>query len=146
MEVFVKMEGKRLGSTESDTLMLGRFSMVCRDAHTNKARRVPPLIIESEEEKMLWQIGQEHKESRTEFNQASLDKKPPTEEEATELHRFMLEVKGKEEYKGEKIVEIDDTTIQNVAIMFPQERNLHGKVFGGYLMRMVSYFGLRPFY
>jgi acyl-coenzyme A thioesterase 9 len=138
MEVFVKMEGRRLGSTESDTLMLGRFSMVCRDAHTNKARRVPPLIIETPEEKALWQIGQEHKESRMQFNQQALDKKPPTEREARNLHQFMLDVKGKDEYLGEKVVKVADTEIDNVAIMFPQERNLHGKVFGGFLMRMVG--------
>lgn len=141
MEVFVKMEGKRFGEKDVDTLMLGRFSMVCRDAHTNKARKVPPLIVETEEEKMLWKLGQEHKESRTVFNQAALDKKPPTEKEAADLHAFMLSVRGKEEIGGEKIVSISDTQIEKVELMFPQERNLHGKVFGGFLMRMVSNIG-----
>jgi hypothetical protein len=38
-------------------LMLGRFAMVCRDSTTNKSRRVPPLIVETEEEKKLWEIS-----------------------------------------------------------------------------------------
>lgn len=38
--------------------MLGRFIMVCRDARTHKARKVPGLVVESEEEVALWKIGQ----------------------------------------------------------------------------------------
>jgi acyl-coenzyme A thioesterase 9 len=66
MEVVVKMQGARAGaaptgsSSEEDweTLMLGRFAMVCRNAKTLKARKVPPLLVESEEEKMLWDLGE----------------------------------------------------------------------------------------
>jgi acyl-coenzyme A thioesterase 9 len=67
MEVVVKMQGSRSpseGGSEAeggeklwDTLMLGRFAMVCRDSTTNKSRRVPPLIVETEEEKKLWEIS-----------------------------------------------------------------------------------------
>lgn len=73
MEVVVKMQGSRsdlpAGSSTSsstsssseeewETLMLGRFAMVCRDAKTLKARKVPQLLVESEEEKMLWSLGE----------------------------------------------------------------------------------------
>jgi acyl-coenzyme A thioesterase 9 len=61
MEVVVKMQGTRSGSGAEDeweTLMLGRFAMVCRDVNTLKARKVPPLLVESEEEKMLWELGE----------------------------------------------------------------------------------------
>lgn len=105
------MEGKRIGAKNSETLMLGRFSMVCRDAHTNKARKVPPLIIDTPEEKILWDIGKDHKESRSLFNQEALDKKPPTAEEAAELHDLFLETRGKHEYQGEQIVKMADTEV-----------------------------------
>lgn len=111
MEVFVKMEGTRPGSDTSDTLMLGRFSMVCRDTTTHKARKVPPLIVETEEEKMLWQIGQQHKESRQRFQMSTLDKKPPNQEESAELHTLMLETRGQKEYNGEKIVPMSETEV-----------------------------------
>lgn len=64
MEVVVKMEGtspQSPGSTtnpESETLMLGRFTMVCRDSKTQKARKVPKLIVETAEESTLWEIGE----------------------------------------------------------------------------------------
>ena len=59
MEVVVKMEAGDKGDMNSvwKTLMIGRFAMVCRDSKTQKAKRVPSLIVESEEEKALWAIG-----------------------------------------------------------------------------------------
>jgi acyl-coenzyme A thioesterase 9 len=64
MEVVVKMEGTRPASAhgeavaEPETLMLGRFTMVCRDSKSQKARKVPRLIVETEEERTLWEIGE----------------------------------------------------------------------------------------
>jgi acyl-coenzyme A thioesterase 9 len=64
MEVVVKMEGtKPTGSSgeadkDTETLMLGRFTMVCRDSKTQKARKVPRLIVETAEESTLWDIGE----------------------------------------------------------------------------------------
>jgi acyl-coenzyme A thioesterase 9 len=39
---------------------------------------------------------------------------------------------------GEAVVQMADTQLESVQLMFPQDRNLHGKVFGGILMRLVS--------
>lgn len=68
MEVVVKMEGTKAEMTgeastsstspETETLMLGRFTMVCRDSKTQKARKVPRLIVETEEERVLWDLGE----------------------------------------------------------------------------------------
>jgi acyl-coenzyme A thioesterase 9 len=60
MEVVVKMEGTDPNdfASSTETLMLGRFSMVCRDATTHKARKVPKLLVETEEERVLWDIGE----------------------------------------------------------------------------------------
>ncbi len=61
MEVVVKMEGTCPPETDLDgweTLLLGRFAMVCRDSKTQKARKIPGLILETEEEKALWRFGE----------------------------------------------------------------------------------------
>lgn len=47
----------------------------------------------------------------------------------------MLATRGKDEIDGKKIVPMKETEMSSVQIMFPQERNLHGNVFGGFLMR-----------
>ena len=59
MEVVVKMEGGDKADVNAawKTLMIGRFAMVCRDSKTSRAKRVPSLIVESDEEKALWAIG-----------------------------------------------------------------------------------------
>lgn len=97
MEVVVKMEGtKPTGSSsetsgDAETLMLGRFTMVCRDSKTQKARKVPRLIVETAEESTLWEIGEgmpfahyrmlilimaAHKKRRMETSMLALDKVP----------------------------------------------------------------------
>nr|XP_018266964.1 thioesterase [Kwoniella dejecticola CBS 10117]OBR89122.1 thioesterase [Kwoniella dejecticola CBS 10117] len=138
LEVVVKMEGRKLKETPGQykTLMLGRFAMVCRDSKTHKARQVPKLLVESQEEKVLWAIGEEHQKRRKTSAMNALDKVPPSSEEAEELHKLMLEVSSKEQIDGETVVPMQDTEIQTVQLMFPQDRNLHGKVFGGILMRL----------
>lgn len=61
MEVIVKMEGtcgKDVDEDGWETLMLGRFAMVCRDTKTQKARKIPGLLVETEEERALWNFGE----------------------------------------------------------------------------------------
>ncbi|OWZ54994.1 thioesterase [Cryptococcus neoformans c45] len=138
MEVVVKMEGSRPDTADWETLMLGRFAMVCRDSKTHKSRKIPPLIVESEEEKILWAIGDEHQKRRKTRAMNALDKVPPSSEEACELHELMLKVQETKDGKinGQEIVQMKDTEIETVQLMHPQDRNLHGKVFGGILMRL----------
>lgn len=60
LEIAVKMEGYKLvdGQEVDETYMIGRFSMVCRDAHTRGAREVNPLVVSTPEEKTLFSMGQ----------------------------------------------------------------------------------------
>jgi len=41
-----------------DLSVAGRFSMVCRDASTKKARQVNPLMYNTPEEKALYDLGE----------------------------------------------------------------------------------------
>lgn len=78
MEIVVKMEALEEDSTATTVLLgafnsrfllpfsrfgkltgiLGRFSMVCRDAFTQRAREVNPLIVSTPEEKALHAMGE----------------------------------------------------------------------------------------
>jgi acyl-coenzyme A thioesterase 9 len=77
MEIVIKMQAIHPESSEEQTMMigmcsfwaiigsllfltlerLGRFSMVCRDAVTHKARAVPSLRLSTPEENALFSIG-----------------------------------------------------------------------------------------
>lgn len=144
MEVAVKMEALGASSVE-DTLLLGRFSMVCRDARTHKARPVNPLIRSSPEETALYSMGENAKKRRQSMALRSLSKVPPSSAEAAELHSMYLQY-GQLEDNGHQMsnyecVWMGDTHLEKTMLMFPQERNVHQKIFGGYLMRLAYELG-----
>ncbi|EAU87567.2 hypothetical protein CC1G_11876 [Coprinopsis cinerea okayama7 len=160
MEIVVKMES--IGDGQPDqTAMIGRFSMVCRNAHTHKAKKVHPLTVSTDEEKALNALGEHMKQRRLKAASQSLDTVPPTSKEAAELHSFYLShgLEGPSSETGNgtvggntignvsirvdegRRVWMGDTHIDNCMLMFPQERNVHQKVFGGYLMRLAYELG-----
>ncbi|KAF7979101.1 hypothetical protein HWV62_43626 [Athelia sp. TMB] len=138
IEIAVRMEA--LGSdgtqdADDETIMLGRFSMVCRDAITHTARAVNPLLISTPEEKALEAMGARLKQRRQDRAHQALDRVPPTSAEAADLHAFYL-AHGKPGVEDRERVWMSDTKIETTLLMFPQERNVHQKIFGGYLMRL----------
>jgi len=66
-----------------------------------------------------------------------LDRVPPSSEEATLLHNMHLkyhsDVWPMHRAGGIEPVPIRDTRTENTLMMYPQERNVHSKVFGGRL-------------
>ncbi|KAF4568343.1 hypothetical protein EYR40_010253 [Pleurotus pulmonarius] len=148
MEVVVKMESIPVEGVGEETVLIGRFSMVCRDAYTHSARDVNPLITSTDAEKQLFALGDKIKHRRQSQLLRSLSRVPPSSEEAQVLHEFWLKF-GKEEETWKKSVSVDgkervwmgETMVEKTMLMFPQERNVHSKVFGGYLMRLAYELG-----
>ncbi|KAF8556736.1 Thioesterase/thiol ester dehydrase-isomerase [Imleria badia] len=141
MEVAVKMEALEPDGGEK-TLMLGRFSMVCRDARTHKAQLVNPLVIQTAEEQALYSMGKNTQNRRRSLALQSLSRVPPSSEEAAELHQTFLNY-GQEDTFGLQSdkVWMGNTKLEKTMLMFPQERNVHQKIFGGYLMRLAYELG-----
>ncbi|EGO02868.1 hypothetical protein SERLA73DRAFT_176304 [Serpula lacrymans var. lacrymans S7.3] len=144
MEVAVKMEALGADMTDERTLLLGRFSMVCRDAQTHRARPVNPLSITTTEERSLYNMGESSKKRRASLALRSLDRVPPSSTEAKQLHDCYLQYgqsNGNHIQHQEEKVWMGDTKLEKTMLMFPQERNVHQKVFGGYLMRLAYELG-----
>ncbi|KDR74111.1 hypothetical protein GALMADRAFT_250901 [Galerina marginata CBS 339.88] len=141
MEVAVKMEHIGMGQPD-DTVLIGRFSMVCRDATTHRAREVNPLVISTPEEQNLYSLGEQMKQRRVANAQKSLEKVPPSSSEAADLHDFYLKY-GQTETpdSAPDRVWMGNTILEKCMLMFPQERNVHQKIFGGYLMRLAYELG-----
>ncbi|KAJ7778460.1 Thioesterase/thiol ester dehydrase-isomerase [Mycena metata] len=142
MEVAVKMETIGMGK-EEETVLLGRFSMVCRDAITHRARTVNPLIITTPEEEALSAMGEDMKKRRQSQALRSLSRVPPSSTEAAALHSFYLRYgqDAKDSTDSDERVWLGDTRLEKCMLMFPQERNVHQKIFGGYLMRLAYELG-----
>lgn len=145
MEVAVRMEAINSDGTE-ETVMLGRFCMVCRDSKTHKAHEVNPLVIETPEDQLLWRMGEAHKNRRTSSAIQSLARVPPSSAEAEALHSLYLQSIVQSETADPRVasderVPMGTTRLEKTLTMYPQERNIHQKIFGGYLMRLAYELG-----
>ncbi|CAE7227659.1 unnamed protein product [Rhizoctonia solani] len=148
IECVVRMEQLSDNGQNETTVMLGRFSMVARDATTHKARAVNPLVVSTPEERALFKFGEAARARRKTASMASLERVPPSEEEAHLLHGTFLKYSeffddgNAKKIAGEaEPVWMEDTRLEKTLMMFPQKRNVHSKVFGGYLMRLAYEIG-----
>jgi hypothetical protein len=76
--------------------IIGRFSMVCRDAITHCAKKCPQLVLNTPEEKAMFAIGEDHKNRKKISSMIALDKVPPSQPEINMLHDMMLKVAERE--------------------------------------------------
>ena len=68
-------------------------------------------------------------ETRLKLSQSTLSKFPPTAQELSYIHELLLKKPGK------NALTAHDTLLQWTKICHPQEKNIHNKIFGGYLMK-----------
>jgi len=105
------------------------FIMVARQGA--KAVAVNPLAPETEKDHRRFQEGEQRQQQRRAMAQNSYLKDTPTAEESMRLHGLFLRSKH-QEISG---VPMHETQRQATLLMHPQSRNIHNKIFGGYLMR-----------
>jgi len=125
-------------------LIQAASTFVARDRKTNKAVAVPKLKPTTENESRLYEAGKIATESRKRARQASLLRHPPTPEELALVHSLVVEYQGfmREGAHGTGLqlsknnsVFPEETQLSTTILTMPQHKNLHGKVFGGFLMR-----------
>lgn len=147
MEVHVDIISAPLGQPER---LAGstQFIMVARDNATGSSHKV--LGLENSQEDSV--SGQQRANRRKDLAQQSLQMMPPRQEEVDVLHKLFLESrflkmqkqaimsKGVDALAGQeklrKFKYMKHTIQRSVQIMHHQNRNVHGKVFGGHLMRV----------
>ncbi|KAF9964707.1 hypothetical protein BGZ70_006059 [Mortierella alpina] len=143
MEVFMKMEEIPADKPDGhgDTILVARFTMVARDALTGRAAQVNPMLLQNDTEKKLFQMGEDHKAKKRLAAESALTKRPPTEVERFLIHDLYLEYSKYDDpqrkvKKPDNVEWMADTKMSAIQIMQPQDRNIHDKIFGGYLMRL----------
>ncbi|CAE6397532.1 Acyl-coenzyme A thioesterase 9, mitochondrial Short=Acyl-CoA thioesterase 9 [Rhizoctonia solani AG-1 IB] len=127
IECVVRMEQLSDRGRNEKTVMLGRFSMVARDAVTHKARAVNPLILSTPEEQALFKFAARAR--RKTASLISLKRVPPSQEEAQLLHKAFLKYSGLLDNGNTKTVNgevepvwMEDTRLEKTLMMFPQKR------------------------
>jgi len=117
------------------------FVMVARCPLNRGKAVVNPLEVVSEEEKAIFDIGQENSNRRKILKNESLFSGPPTEEEKKLIHDFFIKtvdhkaMSFKARIKPENSVWFEDAELKKVLICQPDNRNRFNKIFGGFIMR-----------
>ncbi|SNX88049.1 related to acyl-coa thioester hydrolase [Melanopsichium pennsylvanicum] len=153
MEVFVSIEQLTEPMQPNKICLTGRFTMAARNAHTLSSQRIAPLITETDAEISLFAMGENHKNRKRTEAASSLEKVPPSKEEAfllhsqyirglhagmfatDELHGPAIKLDPVQKPAGPTLVPVRTTSLSTTMHMHPQQRNVHQKIFGGFLMR-----------
>lgn len=147
-----------VGRADVAPIVRADFTFVARDAD-DKAVAVPPVVPESPQEKALHTAAADARVTRSAEKLTTLDKSPPTPDELGLVHRLFADLRaltaaGKgprpppTRHLGSVAPPLDEpqdgvlppvyvasTAIESTVVTFPTDRNIHGKVFGGWLLR-----------
>jgi acyl-coenzyme A thioesterase 9 len=150
VECYLTMTGTSSVETRIDVLNSERkiycsafYVMVARDKVTHKARRVPKLIPESDavnpKAKLRYEMGKNRQKGRKSQRLNSVFSAPPNSDESKILHNMFLKemTKDHEDENNESQFGLPmiKTRVEKTILKHSQDRNIHGKIFGGLLMR-----------
>ncbi|XP_031344032.1 acyl-coenzyme A thioesterase 9, mitochondrial-like isoform X1 [Photinus pyralis] len=137
MEVVVWLEQKSHGVWRKLTRAL--FLIAARDPMAQKAAVINPLIATTDEEREILAGGETRKKQRKLEQSQHLTKVIPDAEEQSIIHGLFVRSVDEVSLKSRKLpagcVWMEDCTLSNIIFSHPEDRNLHHKVFGGFLMR-----------
>ncbi|KAJ2476496.1 hypothetical protein IWW56_004888, partial [Coemansia sp. RSA 2131] len=144
MEISIQMQAmSKAGRAEAEPNLVARFTMVARDKYTGKSAQINPLLLADETERRLVKLSEQIKENKKASAGSTLQKHPPNAEERRVIHRLWLDTKqvqnnayGQHASLPPDSVWLHDTTMSSTTVCFPESRNVHQKVFGGFLMRL----------
>ncbi|PSS35753.1 Acyl-coenzyme A thioesterase [Actinidia chinensis var. chinensis] len=124
-------------SNPSDSVALvANFTFVARDSTTGKSALVNQIIPETEQEKMLWEEAEERnkmrKQKRLQYKKEIGDGEVDRLKELLSEGRIFCDMPALADRDS---ILIRETCLQNSLICQPQQRNIHGRIFGGFLMR-----------
>lgn len=138
-ESTLELHQKYDGNWEKVTEAL--FVLVARNPANTGSAFINPLEIVTEEEKEIYNKGKENQVRRRTMANTSLFTQPPTEEEKVEIHDFFLKTVDHKamSYRARVLPNnstwMEDSTLKNLLICQPENRNIFNKIFGGFIMR-----------
>lgn len=122
----------------SDAVALtANFTFVARDSKTGKSAIINQISPETGKEKLLWREAEERNKLRKK-KKGEQKKEEISGEEMNRLNELLAESRvfcDMPALAGRDSILIKDTFLQNSLICQPQQRNIHGRIFGGFLMR-----------
>ncbi|XP_058183055.1 acyl-coenzyme A thioesterase 4, mitochondrial-like isoform X2 [Rhododendron vialii] len=121
----------------SDTVALvANFTFVARDSKTGKSSVINKISPETEREKVLWKEAEERNQMRKQ--KRGQQRKEIEDSEVDRLKELLAEGRifcDMPALADRDSILIRDTCLENSLMCQPQQRNIHGRIFGGFLMR-----------
>ncbi|XP_075514805.1 acyl-coenzyme A thioesterase 2, chloroplastic [Primulina tabacum] len=121
---------------DTDSVALtANFIFVARDYKTGKAAPVNRLAPETEQEKLLYEAAEVRSKLRK--NKLNGDKKVIENGEVNKFKALLAEGRifcDMPALADRDCILLRDTRLENSLICQPQQRNIHGRIFGGFLM------------
>ncbi|XP_022771596.1 acyl-coenzyme A thioesterase 9, mitochondrial-like [Durio zibethinus] len=124
---------EELGVSDSVALT-ANFIFVARDSKTGKAAPVNRLSPETEQEKFLFEEAEARSKLR---KRKSVDRREFENGEVNRLEALLAEGRvfcDMPALADRNSILLRDTCLENALICQPQQRNIHGRIFGGFLM------------
>lgn len=122
--------------TSNPLALTANFTFVARDSDTGRSALVNQISPETEDEILLWNEAEERNKMR------KRTREEPTRrvdiEEVNRLNELLAEGRvfcDMPALADRDSILMKDTCLQNSLICQPQQRNIHGRIFGGFLMR-----------
>ena len=116
--------------------LIANFTFVARDSNTGKSALVNQVSPESEQEKILWEEAEERNKLRK--MRRAERKKDFENEDSDRLNALLAEGRifcDMPALADRDSILIRDTCLANSFICQPQQRNIHGRIFGGFFMQ-----------
>ncbi|CAN1345276.1 Acyl-coenzyme A thioesterase 2, chloroplastic [Linum perenne] len=125
-------------SDASDSVALtANFIFVGRDSQTGKAAQVNRLVPETDQEKLLFEEAEARSNLRKKKRVVDDKKELDGSGEVSRLKALLAEGRvfcDMPALADRNSILLRDTRLENSLICQPQQRNMHGRIFGGFLM------------
>ncbi|NP_001333766.1 thioesterase superfamily protein [Solanum lycopersicum] len=122
LEIHLEVKQSRSEPTNSkeSVSLTANFTFVAKDKR-GKSVKINQILPQNEKEKHLWEEAEERNKMR----------KKKKEEKKDNLNELLLaNIKD-----NNNNILINETCLQNYLVCQPEKNNIHGQIFGGYLMR-----------
>ncbi|EFJ27958.1 hypothetical protein SELMODRAFT_94987 [Selaginella moellendorffii] len=119
--------------TDESLALVANFTFVARDSKTQKSAPVNHLSPETDEEKALFAATEQ-----LELKRKQARSKQPDQADDQRVQQLLAEARVLTDMPAladKNSILIQHTKLENAIICQPQQRNLHGRIFGGFLMR-----------
>ncbi|KAL2470125.1 Thioesterase/thiol ester dehydrase-isomerase superfamily protein [Abeliophyllum distichum] len=136
IQLEVTQSSEEMSEPSESIALTANFTFVARDSKTGKSALINHVSPETEKEKLLWKEAEERNKMRKKKKQEQ--KKEIDNEEVNRIDELLSEGRifcDMPALADRDSILIKDTCLQNSLICQPQQRNIHGRIFGGFLMR-----------